>query len=132
MQASSSSSRNRPHSRTGQLDVATPAPAPEHAVSAEVWAWLRRAEDDFQAVDPVRMNHAMLEIMEEVASARGLPPCEVQRLTGLTYQHQRKLHPAADMLGETRVTFFTVILWSNGMGLNPLRVMERLLEKARP
>ncbi len=140
MRTTTSSSRNRPPRRKEKVcskarpeakEAATPqAQAAEDAAQAEVREWLGRAAASFQAVDPVRMNHAFLELMREVSSACGLSPRAVQQRTDLTHQHQRKLLPTADMLGETRVTFCTLLRWSNGMGLNPLSVVERLLKKA--
>ena len=142
MRTTTSSSRNRPPRRREKVcskerpeakEAAAPQPlaqAAEDAAQAEVREWLDRAAARFQAVDPVRMNHAFLELMREVSSACGLSPCAVYQRTDLTHQHQRKLLPTADMQGETRVTFFTVVLWSNGMGLNLLPVVVRLLKKA--
>ena len=142
MRTTTSSSRNRPPRRKEKVcskarpeakEAAAPLPqaqAAEDAAQAEVREWLGRAAASFQAVDPVRMNHAFLELMREVSSACGLSPRAVQQRTDLTHQHQRKLLPTADMLGETRVTFCTLLRWSNGMGLNPLSVVERLLKKA--
>lgn len=74
-------------------NAAAPQPlaqAAEDAALAEVREWLGRAAASFQAVDPVRINHAFLELMREVSSASGLSPCAVQQRTELTHQHQRK------------------------------------------
>ena len=84
---------------------------------------LSQADSDFRPIPPDAANHAALKMMLWVPAALGLRPCEVESSTGLCHQHQRKLRPAADGEGEVHVTVHTVVRWSNGFRLNPLRML---------
>lgn len=101
------------------------------AQAAELRNWLpaQAAAGAAQPVDPERLNHEFLTFMQQVAALLHLRPCEVEKLTRLTHQHQRKLKPDPVGQGETHVTLFTVVCWTNGLRL-PLRpVLEWLLAR---
>jgi hypothetical protein len=99
--------------------------------AAELRNWLaaQAAAGAAPPVDPERLNHEFLAFMQQVAALLHLRPCEVEKLTRLTHQHQRKLKPDPVGQGETHVTLFTVVCWTNGLRL-PLRpVLEWLLAR---
>lgn len=100
------------------------------AEAKELKAWLRREMTDptFKAVDPVKLNHAFLKFMAQVHELLKLKPQGVQRFTGVTPQHQRKLLPHVNPQDDVQVALTSSMKWGNGLHLNPAHVLEWLLK----
>lgn len=102
---------------------------PEQAV--ELRAWIAAEQQDVHArrLDPEAWNHALLHFMQQVPVVLGLRPVEVEARTGVKHQHQRRLKPVPDGMGESHVSLCTVVRWANGLGLRLPRLLERLLRQ---
>jgi hypothetical protein len=92
----------------------------------ELRAWLRveMRDPNFKPEDPVRVNHALLLFIAQVAAVLNLPPQKVEQLTGLKRQHQLKLQPHAVMEEDVHLALFYALKWCNGTHLNPLKVLD--------
>jgi hypothetical protein len=102
---------------------------PEADAELKAWIATQQADAKWRKIDPQAWNRAFLLFMQQVAAVEGLRPYEVETRTGVKHQHQRRMKPTADGLGEAHVSLFTAIRWTNGMGFCITRVISRLLDQ---
>lgn len=98
----------------------------------ELRGWLRREfqDPDFKRVDPVKLNHAFLKFMAQVPMLLKLKPLLVQKHTGLTPLHQRKLRPHVNPMDDTQVALASSARWDIGLHLNPVHVLDWVMRHA--
>lgn len=99
--------------------------------AAELRAWIAAQQQTAtgRRPRPEACNHEVLAFMQQVVVVLGLRPAEVEARTGMQHQHQHRLKPTRDGLGESHVSLCTVLRWTNGLGLCLPRVLDRLLER---
>lgn len=97
----------------------------------ELDLWLRLEDQDpsFKKVDPVKVNHAVLTFMAQVAMVKNLNLADVERTTQVTRQHQRKLRPHVNVLDDVHVALVNLLKWGMGLHLNPAHVLDRVLKQ---
>jgi hypothetical protein len=100
------------------------------AEEKELKGWLRveMRDPDFKAVDPLKLNHAFLKFMAQVARVLNLNPTGVKKYTGVTPPHQRKLRPHVNPLDDVQMALTSSAKWSYGLHLNPVHVLEWVMK----
>lgn len=108
--------------------------APQVEVPEEVrnhWrSWLaqeyRRPRD--RPPSPQALNQEVLRALQAVFSVLDLSPCQIEKHTGVTRQHQRKLRLAAAGEQDLHLSLHTLAQLVNGLKLNLHRFLQHLLE----
>lgn len=102
---------------------------PETAAELRAWIAQQQQSATGRRLRPEVCNHKVLAFMQQVVVVLDLRPAEVEARTGMLHQHQHRLKPTRDGLGESHVSLCTVLRWTNGLGLCLPRVLDRLLER---
>lgn len=94
-------------------------------------SWLRQEilDPNSKPVDPVKLNHAFLKLMAQVALVLKLKPSQVEKYTGMKPPHQHKLRPHVNPLDDVHVSLTSTAKWLGGLHLNPAHVVERLMKQ---